>query len=228
VPGAVGGHADDMRGQEEESSPLHQERLEAVAGALRAAGVGSLLDAGCGSGALLRILATEPLLRRVVGLDASSAALAEAERLLASLRGAAGPEIELVHGSVLELDRAFPRAEAVTLVEVIEHLAPGDLARLEERVFRVMRPRLVVVTTPNRDYNELLGVPEGALRHPDHRFEWGRATFRSWGERCAEHGGYEVEFLDVGPGNAWYGSPTQMAVFSAPAPVRDPAAPPPS
>jgi small RNA 2'-O-methyltransferase len=220
APDAFTGSEADTRGQVEESSPLHRERLEAVAEAVRAAGVSTLLDAGCGSGALLRMLAGEPRLRRIVGLDESAVALAEAKRLLGPPHAGPGPEIELHHGSVLELDRAFPGAEAVTLVEVIEHLAPGELARLEERLFRILRPRLVVITTPNRDYNELLGVPAGELRHTDHRFEWGRATFRAWSERCAAAGGYEAAFHDVGQGNAWYGSPTQMAVLTTPARAR--------
>jgi hypothetical protein len=37
-----------------------------------------------------------------------------------------------------------------------------------------MRPKLVVVTTPNAEYNTLFPDFEGPFRHWDHKFEWTR------------------------------------------------------
>lgn len=61
------------------------------------------------------------------------------------------------------------------MVEVIEHLDPPRLAAFERVVFSFARPRTVVLTTPNAEYNaKFETLPAGELRHSDHRFEWGR------------------------------------------------------
>jgi hypothetical protein len=111
-------------------------------------------------------------------------------------------------------DRRLEGFEAAAVVEVIEHLDPPRLAAFERVVFEFARPRTIVITTPNREYNvtwENVG-PE-RLRHPDHRFEWTRDEFQSWGSRVAEKNGYTVRFLPVGPVDETLGSPTQMGVF---------------
>ena len=77
------------------------------------------------------------------------------------------------------------------------------------------RPRTVVVTTPNAEYNPRYpGLPPGATRHPDHRFEWSRAQFRAWGDAVAADYGYAVRYAPVGPEDPQVGPPTQLAVFT--------------
>ena len=67
-------------------------------------------------------------------------------------------------------------------------------------MFEYARPRLVVVTTPNVDYNVLFeGLEPGRMRHSDHRFEWTRAEFRHWAEAVAARRGYGLRLLPVGP-----------------------------
>ena len=105
--------------------------------------------------------------------------------------------------------------DAACLVEVIEHVDLPRLAALERAVFEFARPRLVVVTTPNVEYNvRFEGLSPGRLRHQDHRFEWTRAEFREWARRVAEQNGYRVRFSDVGDVDEAVGAPTQLGVFS--------------
>ena len=76
------------------------------------------------------------------------------------------------------------------------------------------RPKAVVLTTPNREYNVLWpSLPAGKLRHGDHRFEWTRAEFQAWAERVAAEHGYRVRFAPVGVEDAAHGAPSQMGVF---------------
>jgi small RNA 2'-O-methyltransferase len=202
----------EERGQGEGTSDLHHERLEAVARLLLREGAATVLDLGCGSGALLLRLSRETAFRRLTGIDPSLPALREAERLLGEARQG-GARIELRHGSALSNAGAWPPSDAAVLVETIEHLPPKELSRLETALLAELRPRLVVITTPNRDCNALLGVPEGELRHPDHRFEWGRAKFEAWARGLALRHGYEAAFEGVGPGDAWRGRATQIAIL---------------
>ena len=81
-------------------------------------------------------------------------------------------------------------------------------------VFGEAAPGLVLVTTPNREYNTLFeGMAEGALRHSDHRFEWTRQEFEDWCRPVAEEYGYGVTPLPLGPIDETHGAPSQMAVF---------------
>jgi hypothetical protein len=82
-------------------------------------------------------------------------------------------------------------------------------------LFEFARPRTVVMTTPNREYNEKFErLQAGAFRHRDHRFEWTRSEFAAWAQAVAERFGYAVRFLPVGPEDPVLGAPTQMGVFA--------------
>ena len=192
---------------------MHEQRLAAVLAALRAVGAETVLDLGCGDGPLLLRLAQEPAIRRIVGVDLSAEAL---ERLRTSLSAVADDvrrKVELVHGSMTEANEALTGFDAAVLVETIEHIDPDRLSLLERAVFRDMRPKSVIITTPNSDFNALLGVPRHRLRHCDHRFEWGRAKFQSWAGGVAQRHAYTVSFEDVA-GDHWAsGGATQMALF---------------
>jgi hypothetical protein len=82
-------------------------------------------------------------------------------------------------------------------------------------VFGAARPGTVVVTTPNAEHNvRFADLLPGAMRHPDHRFEWTRPQFRDWAAGVAGRRGYQVRFLPVGPDDPEVGAPTQLAVFT--------------
>ena len=73
----------------------------------------------------------------------------------------------------------------------------------------------MLMTQVNRDYNELFPtLPQGLLRHADHRFEWSRSEFKEWVERNAERFEYEVRLEPVGPLDEVRGAPSQMAIFA--------------
>jgi hypothetical protein len=101
------------------------------------------------------------------------------------------------------------------VIEVIEHLDPPRLSAFERVLFEFARPKTVVLTTPNREYNSMWeSLPAGQFRDADHRFEWTRDEFRNWATGVAAKHGYKVRFLPVGPEDAVVGSPTQMGVFN--------------
>jgi hypothetical protein len=82
-------------------------------------------------------------------------------------------------------------------------------------LFEFARPRTVVLTTPNREYNGKWETLEaGRFRHPDHRFEWTRQEFQDWANGIAGRFGYAVQFSAVGPEDEKVGAPTQMGIFT--------------
>lgn len=203
------------------ASPIHEERLDTIVRHLAACGARSVLDLGCGDGELLQRLAGNAQFERLLGIDIDDGALSAARRALGLGFPPASGRIEVRHGSFEAADAALSGFDAAALVETIEHIDPRRLARVELAVFRQMRPRIVLVTTPNQEYNVLHELAPGELRHPGHRFEWCRAKFRRWargvGTRCA----YDVAFFDIGPPDVMRGSTTQMARFTRREALRD-------
>ncbi|MFF9195848.1 3' terminal RNA ribose 2'-O-methyltransferase Hen1 [Streptomyces sp. NPDC014779] len=208
---------DETTDTEERPVPLAEQRRAAILGALRAADAARVLDLGCGQGQLVQALLKDVRFTEVVGVDVSARALSVAARRLRLERMGErqAARVKLLQGSLTYTDKRLTGYDAAVLSEVIEHLDLPRLPALEYAVFGAARPRTVVVTTPNVEYNvRWESLPAGHVRHGDHRFEWTREEFRAWAGAVAARHGYGVEFAPVGPEDPEVGPPTQMAVFT--------------
>ncbi|MFE0191184.1 3' terminal RNA ribose 2'-O-methyltransferase Hen1 [Streptomyces sp. NPDC058989] len=207
---------DEEADTEEKPVPLALQRREAILAVLRGDQAARVLDLGCGQGQLVGALLKEGQFTEVVGVDVSMRALHEARRRLRLDRMSerqAG-RVRLVQGSLAYTDSRLKGYDAAVLSEVVEHVDPARLPALEYAVFGSARPRTVVVTTPNVEYNvRWESLPAGHVRHADHRFEWTREEFRQWAQGVAARHGYEVVFGPVGPDDPEVGPPTQLAHF---------------
>jgi 3' terminal RNA ribose 2'-O-methyltransferase Hen1 len=200
----------------EASVGLWEQRQGAVMAVLKAERAKRVLDLGCGEGRLLQRLVKDRDFEEVVGMDVSPRALeTAANRLkLDRLPSRQQQRIRLIQGSLIYRDERLSGYDAAAVVEVIEHMDPPRLAAFERVVFEHARPRVVVTTTPNAEYNvRFENLPRGAFRHRDHRFEWTRDEFEAWAREVARRFGYAVRFLPVGPEDPQVGAPTQMGVF---------------
>ncbi|XP_019484351.1 PREDICTED: small RNA 2'-O-methyltransferase isoform X2 [Hipposideros armiger] len=96
----------------------------------------------------------------------------------------------------------------------IEHLDPTDLADFPQVVFGYLSPAMIVISTPNVEFNPLF--PAVTLRDSDHKFEWNRKQFQTWASDVANLYNYSVEFTGVGEppaGAENVGYCTQIGVF---------------
>ena len=205
--------------------PHAQERAAFVADVVSSWAPSSLADVGCGDGKVLEhLIARQVPVPHMLGADVQESALRRAGRKLGAALALASaepgdggaphipPHVELFYAGLSELRLS---CEAITLVEVIEHLDPWILERLGPELLGRCAPRWLLVTTPNKEYNlNFLQPPtewqEGAmkvpdvggypLRNPDHRFEWTRDEFRAWAEGLAHDFGYTVSFHGIGGG----------------------------
>ena len=242
------------------------ERMAKVQELVEGLGAASLADVGCGEGALLRRLlgstaAAHHRPARLVGIDPSpqgrvlrraATKLREAREAALAAAAAAGgegegtppppPDVSLLRGSLAAL-RLAPRCDVITLVEVVEHLDPPELALVGAVLLGRAAPRALLLTTPNKEYNlnymvdptlpgqQTLVPPVSSypLRNVDHRFEWTRAELRQWAVPLAAQHGYAVRFDGVGGGpldepavhGVWHGPGpiTQIAIFERVAPI---------
>ncbi|HEU4415471.1 MAG TPA: 3' terminal RNA ribose 2'-O-methyltransferase Hen1 [Candidatus Angelobacter sp.] len=201
----------------EEPLKLWEQRLGSVVAVLKAGGAKRILDLGCGEGRLLRELLDHREFTEIAGMDVSFRSLEiAADRLrLDRLPPLQKERIRLLHGSLMYKDKRLSGFDSACVIEVIEHLDPPRLAAFERVLFENARPKQVVITTPNSEYNvRFPTLPAGKFRHKDHRFEWTRAQFQGWAESISTRFGYHARFLPVGPIDPEVGSPTQMGVFA--------------
>lgn len=97
-------------------------------------------------------------------------------------------------------------------------------------VLSYFRPRILIVSTPNYEYNVILQkssltsqeddpdektqLQSCKFRNHDHKFEWTRDQFNCWATELATRHNYSVEFSGVGgSANIEPGFASQIAVF---------------
>lgn len=201
---------------EEPPLRIHDLRLLAAKDELLSAGAKRVVDLGCGEGRLIKLLLAEKQFEFVLGVDVSYRSLEIAkERLkLDCMTERQQQRVQLIQGSLTYRDKRLQGFDGAALVEVIEHLDERRLNALERSVFEYAKPEVVVITTPNAEYNVRFADHEaGKMRHHDHRFEWTRPEFEAWANRVAAQFGYAVSFKPIGEVDPEVGALSQMAIF---------------
>lgn len=196
---------------------LNAQRLGSVVAALKNCGANSVIDLGCGEGRLLHLLMKEKQFTRIAGMDVSHHALGRAsDRLKLEYANDYSKErVTLFQGSLTYKDARISGFDAACVIEVIEHLDPPRLTAFERVLFECAKPPIVILTTPNKEYNANYAfLHTDDLRHGDHRFEWTREEFRAWANKTADKFGYTVQFSQIGDADETHGAPTQMGVFT--------------
>ncbi|XVF26334.1 hypothetical protein REPUB_Repub14bG0007300 [Reevesia pubescens] len=222
------------------SPPLSKQRVEYALQHIKESCATSLVDFGCGSGSLLESLLDYPTsLETIVGVDISQKSLSRAAKVLHSkLTTESDPDAPcrsiksavLYDGSITDFDSRFCGFDLGTCLEVIEHMQEDQACLFGDVVLSAFRPRILIVSTPNYEYNVILqrsnpksqeDDPEEKVqsqsckfRNHDHKFEWTRDQFNHWASELAVRHNYSVEFSGVG-GSADQepGFASQIAVF---------------
>ncbi|XP_072111870.1 small RNA 2'-O-methyltransferase [Mobula birostris] len=203
------------------SPPLYKQRYQMVVELVEKCKAQKVADLGCAQCTLLSRLRFCRCIEDLVGVDMDLELLKENMYRLSPLPYAylhpqSSPlTVRLYQGSVAVKDPCMLDCDFVSCIELIEHLDTADLAKFPEVLFGYMNPAVVVITTPNADFNPLIpGL--GQFRHHDHRFEWSRSEFQAWCLNIGHKYDYSVEFTGVGKGpegSESLGFCTQIAVF---------------
>ncbi|MDN4492919.1 3' terminal RNA ribose 2'-O-methyltransferase Hen1 [Ureibacillus aquaedulcis] len=174
----------------------------------------SIVDFGSGEGKLSEKLGFVDGVKEILAVEPS-----ESENLKALKRYEKVVQKEnfvmpkQVMGSLFYYDERLKNKDIMILCEVIEHIDEDRLPKIMRIILQEYRPRVLLLTTPNQEYNAVYGMDEG-YRHPDHRFEWTREEFQTWSKKQDEESKYDISFEGIGEEHEQYGTPTQMAVFT--------------
>lgn len=196
---------------------LNKQRLLKVLNTLKENNAKRVIDMGCGEGNLLRDLIKDSFFEQIAGVDAQYRSLEIARERIDRLHLPRNQwdKIQIFQSALTYQDKRFQNYDASTVIEVIEHLDLPRLSALEKVIFQFSQPKIVIVTTPNIEYNtKFENLPAGKLRHRDHRFEWTRKEFQTWANTVAQNFGYTVNFAPIGDEDPELGSPTQMGIFT--------------
>lgn len=217
------------------SPPLSKQRVEFAVKHINLSNSATLVDFGCGSGSLLdSLLDHSTTLERIIGVDISRKSLTRAAKIVHSklsknsvLQDTVRSAV-LYDGSILEFDSRLYALDIGTCLEVIEHMEEDDACLFGDVVLSCFCPRVLIVSTPNYEYNPILqrsGLPNKEeeseeksaackFRNHDHKFEWTRRQFEQWASDLAVRHNYGVEFSGVGgDGDVEPGFASQIAVF---------------
>ncbi|XP_005107873.1 small RNA 2'-O-methyltransferase [Aplysia californica] len=207
--------------------PLYHQRYMFAVRHLTCHEVKSVVDMGCSDGSFFKVLAMVPTLEQAALLDVDHALLESKKRVINPElrhfihRRSVPLTVSLYSGSAGDFDSRLCGLDAVTLIEVIEHLHPDTLEQVTANVFGNMRPKFCIVTTPNSEFNILFGNEDPKqFRHWDHKFEWTRQEFQLWCHEVCVKFGYSVEYSGVGypfsdPHSLSLGPCSQAAIFSS-------------
>lgn len=195
---------------------LNDLRIEKVTQTIKQLDVRKLVDLGCGEGKYLKAYLKINQLEAITGVEVSPSVLEKAEQRLKleRLPEHKRDQLTLLQGSLTYKDDRLKNNDLASCIEVIEHIDEDRLDAFKASVFGHAKPKYVIITTPNVEYNVLFeNMPTGKLRHSDHRFEWDRKTFEKWCHDLCEQYAYQVSFDTIGEVHPEFGAPTQMALF---------------
>ncbi|KAK3023926.1 hypothetical protein RJ639_043596 [Escallonia herrerae] len=222
------------------SPPLSKQRVDYAVQHIRESCATSLVDFGCGSGSLLdSLLDYSTSLEKIVGVDISQKALTRAAKTLHSklspnsntlLSNNRLKSALLYEGSVTNFDHRLSGFDVGTCLEVIEHMEEGQACLFGDIVLSLFCPRILIVSTPNFEYNVILQkstlqsqdddpdeknqIQSCKFRNHDHKFEWTREQFAHWASALATRHNYSVEYSGVGgAAGVEPGFASQIAVF---------------
>ncbi|XP_002074727.2 small RNA 2'-O-methyltransferase [Drosophila willistoni] len=187
----------------------------------------SVIDFGCSEMKLFQLMRRIETIEKILEVDIDEDVLKKNVLFIKPLvadyvrRRKRPLHVDVLQGSVAESSQELQSIDAVVALELIEHVYDDVLSKIPTNIFGFMQPKLVIISTPNSDYNVIFTrfkpLLSNGFRHHDHKFEWTREQFKSW---CLEivdkYPNYMFSLLGLGDppeGYTTVGHATQMVIF---------------
>ncbi|MHC0036471.1 class I SAM-dependent methyltransferase [Pseudoneobacillus sp. C159] len=151
----------------------------------------SIVDLGCGEGAY-----TIPYSKKIAPLFVHAIDIDEVARTKVAQKA---KRLELENIILYEsLDHFLETEPAETfdviVTEVIEHMPVEAAQELLTNVTGRLDVNKLIITTPNRDFNQFYQIE---LRHDDHQWEMNEPEFRNWLEKITP-AGWDIFYQGIG------------------------------
>ncbi|MBR2567280.1 MAG: 3' terminal RNA ribose 2'-O-methyltransferase Hen1 [Paenibacillus sp.] len=175
-----------------------------------------IVDMGAGEGKLSARLAYISGVESILAVEPSGQSRLRAMERFAKMQDRPGVQVipEPMLGSLFYFDEQMQHQDVMILCEVIEHIEEYRLDGILDTILKEYQPKVLLMTTPNKEYNEVYAMEQEQLRHHDHRFEWTREEFNSRCAHWAEKSNYTYEISGIGMDKEGFGQPTQLAMFT--------------
>ncbi|CAI6081724.1 hypothetical protein PAECIP112173_03303 [Paenibacillus sp. JJ-100] len=175
-----------------------------------------IVDMGAGEGKLSARLAYISGVESILAVEPSGQSRLRAMERFAKMQDRPGVKVipEPMLGSLFYFDEQMQHQDVMILCEVIEHIEEYRLDGILDTILKEYQPKVLLMTTPNKEYNEVYAMEQEQLRHHDHRFEWTREEFNSRCAHWAEKSNYTYEISGIGMDKEGFGQPTQLAMFT--------------
>ena len=145
---------------------LYEHRINKILSVLNTFKAKKIIDFGCGNGKLVQHLSESGKFECFACVEISKKRVAKLKRMFSS-----NNTISVFEQSFFEYNSHFCKYDCAILSEVIEHLNEKELSILFDLILNQYSPKLLIITTPNRTYNEKLLILHNGLRHASHIFE---------------------------------------------------------
>jgi 2-polyprenyl-3-methyl-5-hydroxy-6-metoxy-1,4-benzoquinol methylase len=144
-----------------------------------------VVDFGCGEGNFVKRFLPKMGEFVYIAIDKDPEMIETVKRRFAR-EMAEKPEHLLTTTSLLDLRQEHD----IILSEVIEHMEKDEATSLVKQMLSSRWCKKVIITTPNKDFNQFYFFDDEEMRHDDHHFEMTKAEFEAWinevkGERSA-------------------------------------------
>lgn len=187
----------------------HEQRMDVVESLLSFKR--SIIDFGCGNGEFAkrfcRRLEKMAIGKMYYAIDKDEEMLTIAKRRVKETEniifGTSFPDIDDEGRDLEYFD--------VIMSEVIEHMDKNEATNVVKEILGKKNVKSIIITTPNKDFNQFFSFQEDEMRYEDHKFEMGKEEFVRWIEDIIRGNGkinngkiennkkeLNIQFLDIG------------------------------
>lgn len=215
--------------------PLNSQRYKVAFDEIKKINANFVIDFGCNECDFIFYLSRNPkCLKFIIGLDKDKYTLSKGYKYLMRFQNMSNisekvTEVFLKQADITNISDDFvnqyKNCPIMTMIELIEHLSLEQVDVAMEQVLGRMKPQKLILTTPNIEYNHVIGEFYGRpsqykFRHRDHKFEWTRQEFSEWVSKIASKYNYSVEISGIGcvsenEDHSKFGYASHCAIFSS-------------
>ena len=141
--------------------------MEKIFTVLKNSSVKRIIDYGCGNGKLVQLLLEKNIFDCFACVENSKKRI---NKLIKTFSG--NTIVNIYEQSFFDYNSSFKEYDGAILSEVIEHLTEDQIESLLELILNRYKPHVLIITTPNRSYNEKLDTLCNGFRHSSHLFEF--------------------------------------------------------